>query len=156
MNLDLKKIICNVQKDLLDAARKKKLSIKLKLPSALLNIEGDEQRITEVLTNLVDNAIKFSDKGVIVISAKRKNNEVEVQVIDQGIGIDKKDIIKLFQTYYQVRSSVGKRVGSGLGLAISKRIIEKHGGNVRVESDLGKGSTFYFTLPIKRLNDKVT
>ena len=156
MNLDLKKIIYNVQKDLLGMARKKKLSIKVILSSVLPNIEGDEQRITEVLTNLVDNAIKFSDKGVISISAKRKNNEVEVQVKDQGIGIDKKDIIKLFQTYYQVRSSVGKRVGSGLGLALSKKIIEKHGGKIGVESDLGKGSSFYFTLPIKKLNGKVT
>lgn len=149
--VDLKSIINNVRTDLLLLSKRKKLSLNLELPSILPNVEGDEQRITQALTNLVDNAIKFTNKGSITISAKRKNDKVIIQVKDQGIGIAKEYIPRLFDKYYQVKLSPAKQSGSGLGLAICKEIVQKHNGNIWVESELGKGSSFYFTLPIKRV-----
>ena len=123
--------------------------LNLKLPSQLPAIKGDEQRIIQVLTNLVDNAIKFTEKGSIIISAKRSNSGVLVQVEDTGIGIDKRHISKLFDKYYQVTSAEHIQKGTGLGLAICKEIIKKHNGRIWAESrGIGNGSTFCFTLPI--------
>lgn len=109
----------------------------------------DQERIRQVIVNLVNNAIKFSDANMqITISAKNEQNQVRVKVIDQGIGIDKKDQERLFKPFSQVDSSMSRNFeGSGLGLAISKGIVKNHGGSIGVESEPGKGSTFYFTLP---------
>lgn len=150
-NLNLKKIIDNAQKDLLYLAKEKNLSLNLKLPQYLPLVRGDEQRITQVLINLINNAIKFTNKGSITISAKQTGNKIIIQVKDTGIGIDKNDIPKLFIKYYQGSvSQTKKQKGLGLGLAICKEIIKQHKGAIWVESELGKGSSFYFTLPIRK------
>ncbi len=131
-------------------AKEKKIYLKKVVPKNLPTIKGDAVRITQVLTNLLNNAIKFTDKGGITLKASKTGNSVLVQVVDTGIGIGRKDVGKLFTKFYQADSS-GKRKygGTGLGLAICKEIVKAHGGKIWVTSQLGKGSIFQFTLPSK-------
>ena len=109
----------------------------------------DKERIRQVLINLVNNAIKFSkEHTTITVRLENKQDHVLCSVVDQGIGIDKKDQERLFKPFSQVDSSMSRPYeGSGLGLAISKGIIKNHGGTIGVQSELGKGATFFFTLP---------
>jgi signal transduction histidine kinase len=110
---------------------------------------GDERRLTQVLLNLVGNAIKFTDAGEVVISATASNGSFNVSVKDTGPGISPADQAKLFQEFQQADSSLTrKKGGTGLGLAISKRIIEMHGGRIWIDSVVGQGSTFSFALPV--------
>ncbi|MEK6983590.1 MAG: HAMP domain-containing sensor histidine kinase [Nanoarchaeota archaeon] len=149
-NLNLKKIINNVKADFSSLAKKKKVRLNLKLPSKLPEIKGDEQRISQVLTNLIENAFKFTNRGSVTILAGKNGRKVVVQVKDTGIGIDQREIPKLFEEYFQIAPIENKQIGTGLGLAICKKIIRKHNGEIWVESELGKGSSFYFALPINR------
>jgi signal transduction histidine kinase len=110
---------------------------------------GDGRRLTQVLINLVGNAIKFTDTGEVVIQAEAKNGSFHLSVRDTGPGIFAADQAKLFQEFQQADNAITKKKGgTGLGLAISKRIIEMHGGKICVESKPGQGSTFAFTLPV--------
>jgi signal transduction histidine kinase len=103
-----------------------------------------------VLLNLVGNAIKFTDAGEVVIKAGASNGAFDLSVRDTGPGISKSDQGKLFQEFQQADNSITRaKGGTGLGLAISKRIIEMHGGKIWVESQVGKGSTFFVTLPVQ-------
>jgi signal transduction histidine kinase len=103
-----------------------------------------------VLLNLVGNAIKFTDAGEVLIKASQSNGSFNLSVCDTGPGISETDQKKLFQEFQQADNSTTKeKGGTGLGLAISKRIIEMHGGRIWVESAIGRGSTFSFTLPVK-------
>lgn len=113
-------------------------------------VKGDYGRVASVLRNLVNNAVKFnSDGGKVVIKARRKNSMVEVCVSDAGIGIPKEKLDKIFERFYQVDGSATRRYsGTGMGLAIVKEIVEAHGGEIWVESEAGRGSTFCFTLPV--------
>lgn len=147
--MDVRRIARNVRADFLESAKRKKLDLNIKLPPKLPKVEGDEQMITQVLSNLVQNAIKFTDRGSITISAVQKGDKVLFQVKDHGIGIDKNEIPRLFGKYYQIIASARKQMGTGLGLAICKEIVQKHNGSIWLESELGKGSSFYFTLPVK-------
>ncbi len=106
--------------------------------------------MTQVLLNLVGNAIKFTDTGEVAIKASASNGHYSVSVCDTGPGISEADQRKLFQEFQQADNSITrKKGGTGLGLAISKRIVEMHGGQIRLESQLGKGSTFSITLPVQ-------
>ena len=127
----------------------KKLAFKTEVQSDLPLGHGDERRLTQVLLNLVGNAIKFTDTGKVTIKATATNGSFNVSVHDTGPGISAADQAKLFQEFQQADNSITKKKGgTGLGLAISKRIIEMHGGRIWVESDVGKGSTFMFTIPV--------
>jgi len=111
---------------------------------------GDGRRLTQVLFNLVGNAIKFTDAGEVVIRADASNGTFNLLVRDTGPGISEADQAKLFQEFQQADNSITrKKGGTGLGLAISKRIIEMHGGKIWLESQLGRGSTFFVTLPVQ-------
>jgi signal transduction histidine kinase len=111
---------------------------------------GDERRITQVLLNLVGNALKFTDKGSVVISARALNGSFEIDVRDTGPGIAPDQRERIFEEFQQGDdSSTRKKGGTGLGLAISKRIVEMHGGTIGVESELGNGSTFRVILPVR-------
>ena len=124
------------------------MKLKMEIQDNLPLIKGDKVRLTQVLTDLIDNAIKFTEKGEIVVIAKKKGKDVWVCVKDTGIGIAKENIPKLFTKFYQVDSSLSRRYGgTGLGLAICKKIIEAHGGEIWVESKKGRGSIFQFTIP---------
>jgi GAF domain-containing protein len=130
-------------------AADKKLAFKIDVDRDMPGGYGDERRLTQVLLNLVGNAIKFTDEGEIAIRASSDNGTFRVAVRDTGPGISEADQQKLFQEFQQADNSITKKKGgTGLGLAISKRIIEMHGGHVSLESTIGQGSTFSFTLPI--------
>src|SRR6476659_4017421 len=127
----------------------KNLLSRLKL-SPTCHAAGDERRLAQVLLNLVGNAIKFTDVGEVVIRADASDGTFNLSVRDTGPGISEADQAKLFQEFQQADNSITrKKGGTGLGLAISKRIIEMHGGKIWVESVVGQGSTFAFSLPVK-------
>jgi signal transduction histidine kinase len=131
-------------------AADKKLAFKLDLSPGLPPGHGDGRRLTQVLINLVGNAIKFTDAGEVAIKAEANNGSFHVSVCDTGPGISAADQAKLFQEFQQADNAITrKKGGTGLGLAISKRIIEMHGGRIWVESQPGQGSTFAFTLPVR-------
>ena len=128
----------------------KKLVFKAEVQSDLPPGRGDERRLTQVLLNLVGNAIKFTDAGEVVIKAEASNGTFNLAVRDTGPGISAADQAKLFQEFQQAdNSKAGKKEGTGLGLAISKRIIEMHGGKIWVELQVGRGSTFFVMLPVQ-------
>jgi signal transduction histidine kinase len=130
-------------------AAQKKLQFKVEVAPDLPAGHGDEHRLTQVLLNLVGNAIKFTDSGEVLIKAAAADDTFSVAVRDTGPGISATDQARLFQEFVQADNSVTrKKGGTGLGLAISKRIIEMHGGRIWVESEPGQGSTFRFTLPV--------
>jgi signal transduction histidine kinase len=131
-------------------AADKKLTFKADVAADLPRGRGDERRLTQVPLNLVGNAIKFTDAGEVVIQARANNGAFHLSVRDTGPGISAADQAKLFQEFQQADNSITKaKGGTGLGLAISKRIIEMHGGRIWVDSVVGQGSTFAFTLPIR-------
>ena len=146
-NLDLEELINQVTAGLKLLAEKKNLSLTKRIPDKLPEISGDRQEITRLISNLIDNAIKYSESGEIVVSALRRPRKIEISVKDQGIGLStpKGNYDKVFDRFFQERPSSD---GSGVGLAICKKIVEAHGGRIWVESEgKGKGTTFKFTLP---------
>jgi signal transduction histidine kinase/predicted transcriptional regulator len=131
-------------------AADKKLGFKVEVTPDLPPGRGDERRLTQVLLNLVGNAIKFTDSGEICINVGVADGAFKVAVRDTGPGISASDQAKLFQEFQQADNSITrKKGGTGLGLAISKRIVEMHGGRIWIDSTLGQGSTFSFTVPVR-------
>jgi len=131
-------------------AQNKKLALKTEVAKSLPIGLGDEQRLTQVLLNLVGNAIKFTDTGEVRVTAKAVNGHFNVSVTDTGPGIPPEHQNRIFDQFHQVDSSNTKaKGGTGLGLAIAKQIVEMHGGRIWVESTLGKGSTFQMELPAR-------
>jgi signal transduction histidine kinase/HAMP domain-containing protein len=128
----------------------KKLALEVALSPDLPIGKGDERRLTQVILNLVGNAIKFTEVGKICVQVTASDGTFRVSVSDTGPGISEADQQKIFGEFAQAdSSSTRKKGGTGLGLTIAKRIIELHKGRIWVESSLGKGSTFWFTLPIR-------
>ena len=113
-------------------------------------VKIDAQRIRQVVDNLINNAIKYSSpKTKVMVSAAQKGAELFISVTDQGAGISEDDLPKIFDSMYRVDSALNIRVGGvGLGLSICKGLVEEHGGRIWAESEVGKGSTFFFTLPV--------
>ena len=133
--------------------RDKKIYIKFQKPEKMLpEANIDPERVGEVFNNLISNAIKYTYKGGITISLEEKDNMAQITVSDTGMGIPKNAISHLFQKFYQAETAssvlLNERGGTGLGLYISKNIVEMHGGKIWVESTEGKGTAFYFTLPL--------
>jgi len=146
----LKEVVQSVFVAVESLATAKRLALKIELPAGLPRGRGDEQRITQVLLNLVGNAIKFTEAGEVAIAASAENGAFTVAVRDTGPGIGVADQARIFEEFQQADNSTTRsKGGTGLGLAISKRIVEMHGGRIWVESEQGQGSTFAFTLPIK-------
>ena len=144
----LKNVVHTVFSAAESLAEAKQIALKVEVPPDLLPGYGDERRLTQVVLNLVGNAIKFTDVGEVVVKAAKVNGSFEVTVRDTGPGICETDRAKLFQEFQQADNAITrKKGGTGLGLAISKRIVELHGGKIWVESAPGRGSTFSFTLP---------
>jgi signal transduction histidine kinase len=128
----------------------KHLALKSELAPNLPRVHGDERRIAQVLLNLVGNAIKFTDSGEVALRTSAANGSVTVAVRDTGPGISESDQGRIFEEFQQADTSITRtKGGTGLGLAISKRIVEMHGGQIRVESAVGKGSTFFITVPVR-------
>ena len=128
--------------------KKKSIEVKDELP-ANLSIKADKNRIEQVFTNLIDNAIKFNkEKGSIKIYSRDLNGKTKIIVEDSGIGIPKKDITRIFERFYRVDKARSRELGgTGLGLSIVKHIVELHNGSAGVESTEGFGSKFWIILP---------
>jgi GAF domain-containing protein/anti-sigma regulatory factor (Ser/Thr protein kinase) len=131
-------------------AQSKKLTLSTDVAKSLPIGLGDEQRLTQVLLNLVGNAIKFTDMGEVRIAAKTVDGHFTVSVVDTGPGIPEQERTRIFEQFHQVDASNTKaKGGTGLGLAIAKQIVEMHGGRIWVESILGQGSTFHMKVPVR-------
>jgi len=147
--VDIVKLSKKVVNSLSNKAKNKNLELKFKSNINKADIYIDQDRITQVFINLINNAIKFTEKGYVEVSINKSENEVECIVSDTGIGIPHQEIATVFDRFHQIGKAVDDaEKGSGLGLSISKGIVDLHYGNIWVESALDKGSDFIFTLPI--------
>ena len=151
--------LCKSVRDMLVInATQEKVKLILKPREDVLKVSADRDRITEVLQNLISNAIKYTPPdGTVTMDIEKKNRDAVVHFADTGPGIAKTDIPRLFQKFGRLEHSykkIGEAGGTGLGLYISKQIVEAHGGKIWVESTVGKGSTFSFSLPL--IEDKET
>jgi signal transduction histidine kinase len=146
----MKDVLYNVFSAVEPLASDKKLNFKVDAQPEMPKGHGDERRLTQVILNLVGNAIKFTDHGGVTIKARSTNGSFTVAVEDTGPGISQADQGKIFEEFQQAdNSATKKKGGTGLGLSISRRIVEMHGGKLWVESEVGKGSVFQFTLPVQ-------
>jgi signal transduction histidine kinase len=146
----MKEVVQSVVTGVEALAAEKHLALKVSLPPDLPPARGDERRLTQVLLNLVGNAIKFTEAGEVRVEVITPDGAFRVSVADTGPGIAEADQPKVFEEFQQVAGSgARKKEGTGLGLAIAKRIIEMHGGRIGVESSVGVGSTFWFSLPVR-------
>ena len=133
---------------------KKQIELRLEIPSEFedIVIQTDRSRLQQVLSNLLNNAFKFSEKGVIEFGFKVKDRKILFQIKDEGIGIPPEKTIEIFERFKQINyENAAKYGGTGLGLAICKGIVEKLGGTLSVESQFGIGSTFTFDLPLNEI-----
>jgi signal transduction histidine kinase len=146
----MKDVLYNVFSAVEPLASDKKLNFKVDAQPDMPKGHGDERRLTQVILNLVGNAIKFTDTGEVTIKASSTNGSFTVAVRDTGPGISKADQSKIFEEFQQAdNSATKKKGGTGLGLSISRRIVEMHGGRLWVESEPGRGSVFSFSLPVQ-------
>jgi len=131
-------------------AAQKELNIAVDVPDGLPDIAGDRRRLAEVLQNLLDNAIQYTlPGGRITLSARTSRGDVVFTVADTGIGIPQADQPRIFERFYRVDVARSREVGgTGLGLAIARHLMEVHGGRIWVESEVGQGSRFHFSVPI--------
>jgi signal transduction histidine kinase len=132
-----------------EQARLADVILRAEIPSGLPPVSGSRERLARALADLVDNAIRFNNTGgEVVVGLREEDDHLQVEVSDTGIGIPSQHMDKIFNRFYRVDSSAPRLFrGVGLGLSIARQIIEEHGGKIRVESEPGKGSTFYFALP---------
>jgi len=130
-------------------AKDKKLSIKLEIPDNIAKASGDHKRLSQVFLNLLDNAIKYTPEGgSIRVGAASKEKFIQVDISDTGVGIPDKDLPRIFERFYRVDKARSRELGgTGLGLSIVKHIVQAHNGQIWVQSTLGQGSTFSFTIP---------
>ena len=152
-NFKMASIIPIIQKSvtkLIPLAQKKKIDIELNLSDKISLTKIDEEKIAQVIENLLDNALKFTLEGgkVIITAMENEKGMIEVSVADTGCGIPKDDLEKVFDKFKRIESGWVAVRGTGLGLSIAKHIITAHGGQIWVKSEPGKGSVFYFTLPV--------
>ncbi len=133
-------------------AEEKGVLLSTDLPEKLPMVNIDERRISQVLFNLVDNSIAHTSQGgTITIAAKQLDDSLEISVADTGEGIPAEDLENVFERFYRVDKSRARATGgTGLGLAIAKYLVEAHNGKIQIESDIGKGSRFYFTIPVPK------
>ncbi len=143
---------------LLEAAEQKEVNVRTNIASDITTIHVDAARIVQVIDNLLSNAIKYNRQGgTVVIGATKDTDSVRVMVQDTGMGIAADDQPHVFDRFFRAPEGVRLKIeGSGLGLAITQGIIQRHGGNIWVESEPNVGSTFYFTLPLVVNSDHST
>jgi two-component system phosphate regulon sensor histidine kinase PhoR len=149
-DVDLVKVARSTAERLRMFAERQGLQIDLDAPERVSPVRGDEDRLGQVLVNLLHNAVKFSpDGGRIVVGVREEPGEIRVWVRDPGIGVPRGDLARIFERFYKVdRARVRGRGGTGLGLSIARHVVESHGGRIWVESEEGSGSTFIFTVPL--------
>ena len=150
LSLDAVSLIKRAAVVMENQAKAKSIVLKLDLPTGLPKIKADEARFSQVMINLLDNSIKYTPEGgSVTVSARVVNDALQIDVSDTGIGIEEKDLPRIFERFYRVDKARSRELGgTGLGLSIVKHIVQAHGGHVWVVSELGRGSTFSFTIPI--------
>jgi signal transduction histidine kinase len=132
-----------------ERAAQRGIALSILVEPGLAAIQADERKVKQVLFNLLSNAVKFTPQGgAIAVRAQGRDGEVQVSVRDTGIGIAPEDQARIFEEFQQTAAGAGTEDSTGLGLTLAKRFIELHGGRLWVESEVGKGSTFTFTLPV--------
>ncbi len=156
-DVDLIRVVRSNAERLRLFAERQGLGISLDLPKSVLPVRGDEDRLGQVLINLIHNAVKFSPSGgEIRVGVRQDEGEVRVWVADPGIGVPAADRARIFERFYKVdRARVRGRGGTGLGLSIARHVVDSHGGRIWVESEEGEGSTFIFTIPIAKAGSAV-
>ncbi len=147
---NLSRLVRGVFSQFIPETERKGLAYTLSIPRSIRDkVYVDPDRVQEVIGNLISNAVKYTDEGTVIVRLKRSaTNRVRFEVEDTGTGISEEEQKKLFQKFHRVETNVGKTTGSGLGLYISKLIIEKFSGKIGVSSKLGRGSVFWFDLPL--------
>ncbi|MBR6709014.1 MAG: ATP-binding protein, partial [Clostridia bacterium] len=147
---DLKQTLIHICQVMQVEATSHRHSLRLTVPERLPEMNGDAERIEQVLINILSNAVKYTpDGGEIEVTAEHKNGLTAVSIRDNGIGIPAEDIPRLFERFYRVeKARTSEMGGTGLGLAIAKEIIAAHGGSIQVSSEVGKGTLVTITLPL--------
>ncbi|HEX6835337.1 MAG TPA: HAMP domain-containing sensor histidine kinase, partial [Polyangia bacterium] len=155
-DVDVGQLVGDVAKAQRPLVQQKGVEIKIDIESPSPHARADERRLRQVVTNIISNAVKFTDKGSIEIAARKDGERVVISVKDTGPGIAEEQLPKLFSEFVQLGSLKQRARGTGLGLAICKRLVEAHGGQVAAESTLGKGSIFRVLLPLRGPDDTRT
>jgi signal transduction histidine kinase len=151
-SIDVRALVKELRESMEPSAREKEIALIETLPADLPAVEADRPKLRRVLLNLLSNALKFTQRnGRIEIKIERMDGHLNISVSDTGVGIAPEDVERLFDKYEQARSRATRgEKGTGLGLYITRQLVELHGGQIKVESKPGHGSTFSFTLPIKQ------
>ncbi len=133
-------------------ANEKAIDLYLNVDQKVDVIEADRTRLRQIMWNILGNAIKFTEKGFVTLSIQLKEDNLLISIRDTGVGIKPEHIPIVFEQFRQIDGSLNRRVGgTGLGMPITKNLIELHGGKVWIESVYGQGSTFWFTIPRRRI-----
>jgi signal transduction histidine kinase len=152
VDIDLNELLDTVKNEMEVHIKEKKLDSEYHVEKKLPHIMTDREKLTEVLINLINNSVKYTDKGKITVKVWKDKSEIHFMIKDTGMGIAKEEQEKIFDRFYQIDSSFTRKVGgTGLGLSLCKEFLEILGGRIWVESEIGKGSEFHFTLPIKNV-----
>jgi signal transduction histidine kinase len=148
---DIRRVAADLMATIAPLAEQKGLEVRIAIDESIGLITADRTRMRQVLWNLVGNAVKFTDRGHITVSVTPENGEVLFSVKDTGIGIAPEHLPRIFDHFSQIEDGRRESVsGTGLGLSISKNLVELHGGRIWVESRIGHGSNFCFTIPTRR------
>lgn len=143
---DLLELVTQAQKSFQKEYDKKGLT--LQIPTTSLFIHADYKKVLTIMNNLIHNALRYSEQGVVTVDYYEESNHIIITVEDQGFGISTEDLDSLFERFYRVDSARNSKIGgSGLGLSITKQLVEEHGGKILVESEINKGSKFKVILP---------
>lgn len=153
-NFSLVEVLTQVQESFAPLAEKKGVKLMVEVSPGIDRIVSDSRRVRQILLNLVGNAVKFTEHGGVKVECMRRDQQLEIRVIDSGIGIPENNLGDLFHSFRQLDTGLARKYeGTGLGLFICKRLVEILGGAIRVESVYGQGSTFSFTLPLNQERD---
>jgi signal transduction histidine kinase len=148
--MDLAAVVEEVRPRIELVARKRQISFAVERPSLIPRLTGDPRRLGQVIQNLCTNAIQYTKEGgKVTVRVEVFSDRVVVSVIDTGIGISKEDLPRIWERFFQTdEAKKMRKAGFGLGLKIAREIVQRHGGEMGIESQLGVGSRFYFTLPL--------
>ena len=148
-SLDLITLISEMSYNMLLEASKKEQILKFDMPNVLPMIMADEERVEQIISNLINNALKYNKRnGQVLLKVSSEKNNVIIEVRDEGMGIEEKNLVKIFEPYVRLVADQDKVSGLGIGLALTKKLVELQNGEIWVTSKVGEGSSFFVSLPI--------